>query len=207
MSKSILLADDSATIRRVVEVSFTDTGFHVESVADGDAALARLETLRPDIVLADVVMPGASGYEICRRVKASTRPVPVLLLAGTFEDFDHELARSSGADGCLMKPFESRTLRDRVTSLLADREGPGIAAAEPLPEPVESAAAPPAPLAATADEGLPAGFNEETLDAIARAVVRRLSDDVIRQIADEVVPRVAETLVRQRIRELEDEEA
>jgi DNA-binding response OmpR family regulator len=207
MSKSILLADDSATIRRVVEVSFTDTEFHVESVADGEAALARLETLHPDIVLADVVMPGPSGYEICRRVKASAHPVPVLLLAGTFEEFDRELARSSGADGCLMKPFESRTLLERVTSLLADREGQRGAAVEPLPDLPEPAAAAPEPVAVTVDESLPAGFDEATLDAIARAVVRRLSGDVIRQIADEVVPRVAETLVRQRIRELEDEEA
>ena len=106
MSKSILLADDSATIRKVIELTFSDTDFHVESVASGEQALAKLEVMRPDLVLADVVMPEPSGYELCRRIKSSERPVPVLLLAGTFEAFDHEQARERGADGCLLKPFE-----------------------------------------------------------------------------------------------------
>ena len=211
MSKSILLADDSATIRKVVEVSFSDTEYHVESVASGEAALERLKSLRPDLVLADVVMPGPTGYEICRRIKASARPVPVLLLAGTFEAFNHDLARSCGADGCLMKPFESRTLLDRVTSLLADREAVALSAVEPLSQ--ESTPArtvtprPPAAKPVADDEKLPPGFSPATLDALARAVVRRLSEDVVRQIAGEIVPGVAERVVRERIRELEDEEA
>ena len=96
MRKVILLADDSATIRRVVELTFSDQDCHVECVASGSEALQRLETLKPDLVLADVVMPGPSGYEICRKIKASPRPIPVLLLAGTFETFDHEAARACG---------------------------------------------------------------------------------------------------------------
>ena len=132
MSKLVLLADDSATIRKVIELTFSDTDFHVESVASGEEALAKLELMRPDIVLADVVMPEPSGYEICRRVKLMDRPVPVLLLAGVFEAFDHEQARACGADGCLLKPFESRTLLDRVASLLASRDAVGDGAVEPL---------------------------------------------------------------------------
>ena len=125
MSKLILLVDDSATIRKVIELTFSDTDFHVQSVASGEEALARLETMRPDVVLADVGMPEPSGYEICRRVKLLDPPIPVLLLAGVFEAFDHEQARACGADGCLLKPFESRTLLDRVTSLLASRDAVG----------------------------------------------------------------------------------
>ncbi len=132
MSKLVLLADDSATIRKVIELTFSDTDFHVESVASGEEALAKLEVMRPDIVLADVVMPEPSGYEICRRVKMLDQPIPVLLLAGVFEAFDHEQARACGADGCLLKPFESRTLLDRVASLLASRDAVGRGAVEPL---------------------------------------------------------------------------
>jgi CheY-like chemotaxis protein len=227
MSKSILLADDSATIRKVVELTFGDTDFHVEAVSNGVDALDRLEALRPDIVLADVVMPEPAGYEICRRIKASRRPVPVLLLAGTFESFDHEQARACGADGCLLKPFDSRTLRNRVASLLTDRDAVATAAIEPVavepvateppppapaagPPPVPQDAAPPAAadaIADGADEELLADLDPATLDAIVRSVVRRMSEDVVREVAREVVPRVAETVVRQRIRELESEDS
>ena len=122
MRKTILLADDSITIRKVVELTFADTDIHVEAVGTGREALERLDLLRPDLVLADVVMPEPTGYEVCRAVKGSGRPVPVLLLAGTFEPFDLERARDAGADGHLTKPFESRTLVDCVVSLLADAE-------------------------------------------------------------------------------------
>jgi len=221
VSKSILLADDSATIRKVIELTFSDTDFHVEAVASGEEALAKLELMRPDVVLADAVMPEPSGYEICRRVKLLDKPIPVLLLVGTFEAFDHEQARACGADGCLLKPFESRTLLERVTSLLASREAVGDGGVEPLaPEPAVDSApdAPPvdpsrnepihAPVAISeGTEDAPLPIDPETIDAIAEAVVRRLSDDVVRQIAREIVPQVAEELVRQRIRELENDES
>ncbi len=233
MSKLILLVDDSATIRKVIELTFSDTDFHVESVASGEEALAKLEVMRPDIVLADVVMPEPSGYEICRRVKMLDQPIPVLLLAGVFEAFDHEQARDCGADGCLLKPFESRTLLDRVASLLASREAVGDGAVEPvavkpspdsagdatrvdssMTEPIHGPAATseaaqglaaPTTTVTAEDAALP--IDPETIDAIAEAVVRRLSDDVVRQIAREIVPQVAEELVRQRIRELEKDES
>jgi len=179
-----------------------------------------IETLQPDVVLADVVMPGPTGYEICRQVKSSDRPVPVLLLAGTFEAFDHDLARSCGADGCLMKPFESRTLMDRVSSLLADREAVTSSGVVPVTDEADEVAAeidesPAEPTAAAAPAALdpelaadlPAGFTAETLEAIARAVVQQLSEEVVREIADEVVPRVAEEIVRRRIREIEAEDS
>ena len=119
MRRTILLADDSVTIRKIVELTFGETDIRVCSVASGREALERLDEIRPDLVLADVVMPGPSGYEVCRAVKASDRPVPVLLLAGTFEPFDAEMARACGSDGHVTKPFDSRLLIDRVERLLA----------------------------------------------------------------------------------------
>jgi len=218
MSKSILLADDSATIRKVVDLIFSDTDYHVESVAGGAEALARIEILRPDLVLADVVMPGPTGYEICRAIKASSRPVPVLLLAGTFETFDHEQARECGADGCLLKPFDARTLLARVASLLAEREAVNSSAVElvePAPEP-PAAPKPVPPIAPEPQEAAPrvvpvadppSTLDPEMIERIAEAVVRRLSDEVVREAVREVLPRVAERVVRERIRELEDEDS
>lgn len=225
MRKTILVADDSATIRRVVELAFSESDVRVQSAASGREALERLRSDPPDLVLADVVMPGPSGYEICREVKRSARPVPVLLLAGTFEPFDADRARECGADGHIVKPFESSTLLQRVSELLTrpvspvrkpgaverpdavldDRSPEGavretaFAVAEPSPagEQVE-----PTPARTLA----PPGLTEADLERLAEAVVRRLSDRVLREIAWEVVPDLAEAIIRERLRELEREE-
>lgn len=233
MARSILLADDSATIRRVVELTFSDTPIHVQAVSSGSEALAKLRVFQPDMVLADVVMPEPSGYEICRRIKNSDRPVPVLLLAGTFEKFDPDMARECGADGCLMKPFESRTLLERVESLLDGRATAAAAPLEVFGEAEDDATAdvavetaePAAPVPESQSGGAvkvhvepdpaPAASTVQTeaalpraeIEAISREVVRHLSEDVVRRIAREVVPQVARELVRERIRELEDEDS
>ena len=226
MSKSILVADDSITIRKVVELTFAETGIRVESVGSGREALDRIPVLRPDLVLADVVMPEPSGYDVCRAVKASERPVPVLLLAGTFEPFDPERARGVGADGHLIKPFESRTLVERVEALLAAPPSPVPApvAEAPPAEELESvlddlAAAPPTPESAPPEpeietlleEAVPAlpdvpGLSEADLHRLAEIVVSRLAEQVVREVAWEVVPETAERLVRQRLTQLEREE-
>jgi CheY-like chemotaxis protein len=135
MPRTLFLADDSVTIRKVVELAFHDTDVRVIAVGSGREALDRLPGTAPDIVLADVVMPGPTGYEICRAVKASAKPVPVLLLAGTFEPFDADEARDCGADGYITKPFDSRTLVERIETILAG--GPAARATwPPKPAPV-----------------------------------------------------------------------
>ena len=84
MTRTLLLADDSVTIQRVVELTFADEDVRVVAVGDGDQAIARLEERAPDIVLADVAMPGRNGYEVARYIKHSDRfaHIPVLLLTG-----------------------------------------------------------------------------------------------------------------------------
>jgi Response regulator containing CheY-like receiver, AAA-type ATPase, and DNA-binding domains len=65
----LLLADDSATIQKVVNLTFADEGIEVIGVGDGDTAMERFSEIRPDIVLADVNMPGLSGYEVCETIR------------------------------------------------------------------------------------------------------------------------------------------
>ncbi len=134
MSKSILLADDSVTIQKVVELTFLDEDFHVSAVSNGAEAIARLGETTPDVVIADVHMPGADGYEVCRRSKELHPDVPVLLLAGTFEAFDPEEATRCGSDGYLKKPFDSQELLRRVRELAS-------ATAVARPQPVVEASA------------------------------------------------------------------
>lgn len=118
MSRRILLADDSVTIQKVIELTFMDDDYEVRAVGNGDEALAMLTALQVDFVIADVHMPGASGYEVCRRSKQQRPEVPVLLLVGTFEPFDESQARACGADSYLKKPFDSQELLGRVHDLL-----------------------------------------------------------------------------------------
>jgi CheY-like chemotaxis protein len=147
MAKTLLLADDSVTIQKVVNISFASEDVTLVTVDNGDDAIERARETRPDLVLADVVMPGKSGYEVCEAIKADPdlAHIPVLLLTGTFEAFDEELAARAGAAGHVSKPFEAQTLVARVNELLAATPPPPPAAAPAEPEPLiaaESIAAP-----------------------------------------------------------------
>src|SRR5579864_9115398 len=110
MSRRILLADDSVTIQKVIELTFMDDDYEVRAVGNGDEALAMLTALTVDFVIADVHMPGASGYEVCRRSKQLAPEVPVLLSCGTFDPFHEPQPRESGAETFLKKPFNSQKL-------------------------------------------------------------------------------------------------
>lgn len=136
MSRRILLADDSVTIQKVIELTFMDEDFEVSAVSNGDEAVRLLPGLQPEFVIADVHMPGANGYEVCRRSKALYPQVPVLLLVGTFEPFDEGQSRSAGADAFLKKPFDSQELLHTVQGLLdkAGSSAPAAASAPAIPE-------------------------------------------------------------------------
>jgi DNA-binding response OmpR family regulator len=139
MKKRILLADDSVTIQKVIELTFLDEDYQVSAYSNGDEALANLAEVDPDFVIADVHMPGANGYEVCRQAKERKPGVPVLLLVGTFEPFDEAKSREVGADSFLKKPFDSQELLHRVHELLASAEP-----TQTLPAPADVPAAAPA---------------------------------------------------------------
>ncbi len=121
MSKKVLLADDSVTIQRVVEIILAEGDYALQVADNGNAALAKAQIERPDIVLADVYMPGKNGYELCAAIKQepTLAGVPVLLLSGTFEAFDESKALAAGADGWIDKPFESLVLIEKIDGVLA----------------------------------------------------------------------------------------
>lgn len=125
MAKTILLADDSVTIQKVVELTFLGKDYRVIGVGDGTAAMTQLPELRPDLVIADVHMPGADGYAVCRKSKETYPQIPVLLLVGTFEHFDETKAAACGAEDHLKKPFDSKELLKKVETLLAGSGGSG----------------------------------------------------------------------------------
>ncbi len=344
--KTILLADDSITIQKVVELTFSEGDYQVICVSNGTEALKKIREVRPSVALLDIIMPEKNGYEVCEELKKdpATADIAVLLLTGTFEPFDEKRAAAVGAAGHLTKPFESHALVSRVDELIAAGGGatdstaadpvappapqetpalvtsaappsgaavqespavapelppPGLAAPSPDSEDVPSASAPigtapdpddggslqasapfdlssadeevipdrfddPAPpagetvrlsrrevLAASRDaersapastasqtppappmEGFVPGYEipephapapspqktievhgdsaaptltQEMVDRIAEQVVQRMSDRAVREIAWEVIPQVAEAIVRNRIKELEEQ--
>ncbi len=126
----ILLADDSVTIRKVIELTFADEGIDVTSVADGDEAMRSFVDEQPDLLIADVNMPGISGYTLCEMIKLdeTTRDIPVVLLTGSFEPFDAGEASRVGANYYFTKPFASiREVVEKVSDLLDNRDfDPGM---------------------------------------------------------------------------------
>src|SRR5688572_10801927 len=143
MPKKILLADDSITIQKVVELTFSDGDYEVTAVNNGAKAIQKLAEMRPDIILSDIIMPEKNGYEVCEYVKSHPeyRNIPVVLLTGTFEPFDPDRAEKAGCDAVVTKPFESQSLIHKVEELIANAQSASSAAA-PAASPV--AAPPPA---------------------------------------------------------------
>ena len=123
MTIKILVADDSVTMQKIVSLAFSDQDVEIESVSDGEAALDSVRIFEPDIVLADVIMPGYSGYEVCSRIKNDQElgHIPVILLVGTFEPFDEEEASRVKCDAHIMKPFDTTELIQMVQSLVGDK--------------------------------------------------------------------------------------
>ncbi|MEJ2199210.1 MAG: response regulator [Desulfuromonadales bacterium] len=120
MSKKLLLADDSITIQKVIQITFAHEDYDLTITDNGDAALAKAQELKPDLVMADVYMPGKNGYELTAAIRQDPdlQNTPVLLLAGSFEPFDEEKARNCRANAWIEKPFESQNLIDKVSELL-----------------------------------------------------------------------------------------
>jgi CheY-like chemotaxis protein len=120
MARKLLLADDSITIQKVVELVLAEEDFEIKSVSNGEDALNLLESFKPDIVLADIEMPKMNGYQLCDKIKKNpaTAHIPVILLAGAFEPIDEELAAQINADDSVIKPFESQELISKINSVL-----------------------------------------------------------------------------------------
>ena len=112
MSIKLLLADNSISVQKVVELALTDQDVELATVGDGSAALERAKEVVPDVLLADIELPELDGYSLCRLVKEepATRAAKVVLLKRAFADYDRGRADAVGADGMLEKPFKAAAL-------------------------------------------------------------------------------------------------
>jgi len=146
MSRTLLLADGSVTIQRVVELTFAHEDIRVTAVSDGRKAIQVLESEQPDVVLADVDLAEVDGYALAAHMRRVPRlkNVPVLLLAGAFEPIDQQKARDVGSDGVIIKPFEPQVVVTRVKELIdqRDRQNAGAAGKDSRDEDTRPAAKP-----------------------------------------------------------------
>jgi CheY-like chemotaxis protein len=146
----ILLADDSPHAQRMGERILREEGLEVVSVTDGETALMRLADVDPDVILADVFLPGRNGFEICREVKSrpNLRHARVVLTAGLLEPFDEGEGRLAGCDAIIKKPFEATVVVETIKPLVeAARFARGLfGEAQPVkPIPPSAFAAPQSP--------------------------------------------------------------
>ncbi len=111
MTQTLLVADDSKTIHKIVEMALKASPYDIVSVNSAQGALDAASRI-PNVILLDYYMPDGTGYDVCRALKsnAQTSGIPIVMLGGSYKNFNEGLARESGADGVLMKPFKTDAL-------------------------------------------------------------------------------------------------
>ncbi len=117
---TLLLVDDDPEILNFLQAKFEDEPFDVFTAAEGASALSFIRTQKPDLIVLDVRMPGLSGLEICRFLKAdkNTREIPIIILSARSDEIDRVLGLEFGADDYVTKPFNSRELILRIHNVL-----------------------------------------------------------------------------------------
>ena len=178
----VLLADDSAHAQRMGVRILREEGFEVVSVTDGDAAAARLSDVEPDVIVADVFLPGKSGLELCRLVKENPRHnhTRVILTAGILETFDEEAARQAGCDAIVRKPFEASVVVSTVRDLIEQSAGQPPTEVEESPtEPVEEERTPEPPAEIDRDPERVKAAVTVALDAAFTNLVDEITERVL----------------------------
>src|SRR3989442_1292575 len=160
---TILVVGDSLSVRKVAERMLTEAGLEVGAVSSGEEALDWMSTKRPDLVIADVIMPDKSGFDVCAFVRsnAALADTPVILVSGFVDEEVTRQAKACRADSIIKKPFQGAALRERVLELLSARKAH---------TPQASAYAP-----AAQGEGPSRGLRDSTTSAI-QALEKRLAE-------------------------------
>ena len=122
MTVRILVADNSITIQKIVAMAFENEDAEVEGIGNGQKAFDRIPDFKPDIVLADVDMPGLNGFQLCKKIKGASdlKNIKVMLLASDFECFDEELFKKCRAENHISKPFKSVDIVEMVTRVMEE---------------------------------------------------------------------------------------
>ncbi|WP_129842239.1 response regulator transcription factor [Streptomyces sp. RFCAC02] len=129
----VLLVEDDPAVRKGVELALGHQGYDVIAATTGEEGLARLASARPDVVVLDLMLPGLSGLDVCRRIRERDQ-VPIIMVTARGDDVDMVVGLEAGADDYVVKPVRARVLDARIRAVLR-RIGPTVAEGiRPLPE-------------------------------------------------------------------------
>jgi len=181
VSARILLADDSPHAQRMGERILREEGFEVVSLTDGDTAMLRLNDADPDVILADVFLPGKSGFELCRYVKSHPRHrhVRVVMTAGLLEPFDEQEAARAGCDGILKKPFEASLLVKTIRPLASEAHLARGLFVDQVSQPVSAVEQVSRPVSPNLDPERVQAAITLALDAALPSLVREITERVL----------------------------
>lgn len=117
---TVLIVDDSSTLREMIAGLLINAGMNVVEAKDGVEAKEMIESNPPDLVVLDIVMPNMNGYELCRWIKntPNTQTIPVVICSSKSEEFDRYWGMKQGADAYIAKPFRPNDMVDTVKQLL-----------------------------------------------------------------------------------------
>ena len=161
MASTLLAVDDSVTMRKVLEITFAGPDFRVVTANSPDAALQKLKSDKPDLVIADLSLEPMNGYDLCKAIKKASPSTPVLLLSSKQNAFDAAKGTAAQADEHMDKPFDTQQMIDKVRKLLGTAPSPAVGAgAAPKSAPAQTtpsmqAAAPVPAVAKTVTSALP----------------------------------------------------
>ncbi|MFH8406043.1 response regulator [Streptomyces sp. NPDC018019] len=120
----VLLIEDDPAVRKGVDLALRRRGHEVEAAASGETGLLALERFRPELVLLDLMLPGMSGLEVCRRIR-ETQQIPIIILSARGDDIDMVVGLEAGADDYVVKPASGEVLQARMRAVLRRVAGPG----------------------------------------------------------------------------------
>jgi CheY-like chemotaxis protein len=155
VATTVLAVDDSVTMRKVLEITFAGSDYHVVTAAGGDAALQAVQQHRPAIALVDATLEPSDGYEVCRQIKAASPSTAVVILSSKQNPYNTGSGSAAGADDHIDKPYDTQQVLDKVGRVLSGGAQPAAAAPAPAARPAPAAAAAPAARPAAAPANIP----------------------------------------------------
>ena len=116
MGKTVLIVDDEKNIVDILRFNLEKEGYEIITAYDGEAAIEKYSSKRPDLILLDVMLPKLDGFEVCRRIREGDKTTPIIMLTAREEETDKVLGLDIGADDYITKPFSIRELQARVNA-------------------------------------------------------------------------------------------
>lgn len=138
MAKTLLAVDDSVTMRKVLEITFSGEDFRVVTADGSQSAMGKLSE-NPQVFVVDTVLGGEDGYALAKQLRQRNPGAPIIMLASRYSPYDQGRGRDAGADDWADKPFDTQQLLDKVRKVILAKEASGASA------PAAAAAPPPAP--------------------------------------------------------------